>query len=86
MKSYNHTHTHPHPHNINHWKYKFLGVNEKVGDWILRTTWKALNNFNQLTFMSIDVSSSGVRARDDFRWPKRPLGALAVRTRKSSLS
>ena len=31
-----------------------------------------------LTFVvSREQSSSGVRASDDFRWPKRPLGALA---------
>lgn len=32
--------------------------------------------------VSREQSSSGVRARDDFRWPKRPLGALAGNIKK----
>lgn len=37
-----------------------------------------LIDFFLLTLVvSREQSSSGVRASDDFRWPKRPLGALA---------
>lgn len=38
---------------------------------------------NQLTFTISSVgSSSGVKARDDFRWPSLPVGALAKTKRK----
>lgn len=40
---------------------------------------------NKLTLTTSSVgSSSGVNASDDFRWPRRPVGALAKRKKESS--